>query len=389
MNLPAKNVDLAPRLADARAANAPMYQSIQACRAVAALLVLFFHLGANLAKDKYFGEVAEPLQRLFVFGGAAGVAFFFVRGGVIIVLIPGRDIGHPAQLWPYLRKRLVRIYPTYLLIFAAVYGAALLVPSLRDAMPTDIGVLVKSLLLLPQDPAVVGGTGAPVIVVAWSLQYELVFYAAIALAIVHPALCAAAVVALAGCAAWAALGGTSQFPVSFFANELMLLFAMGVCAALLVRGTWRLVSPGRVAALATAAFFVIGAWAVWRNDPHNPWFNLGYGLFGAVAIVALTQAERAQPARFASRTMALLGDASYALYLIHFPLIAVLCKLVVALGLRGRAGSGVAFVAIGIACVLASVAFHLAIERPILRRMRGSKRGARKAPEAELGPRSA
>jgi peptidoglycan/LPS O-acetylase OafA/YrhL len=61
----------------------------------------------------------------------------------------------------------------------------------------------------------------------------------------------------------------------------------------------------------------------------------------------------------------------------------------VALGLRGRAGSGVAFVAIGIACVLASVAFHLAIERPILRRMRGSKRGARKAPEAELGPRSA
>ncbi|MDM0002978.1 acyltransferase family protein [Variovorax sp. J22P240] len=73
------------------------------------------HLGANLAKDKYFGEAAEPLQRLFVFGGAAGVAFFFVLSGFIIVLIHGREIGHPAQLWPYLRKRLARIYPTYLL----------------------------------------------------------------------------------------------------------------------------------------------------------------------------------------------------------------------------------------------------------------------------------
>ncbi|MGJ7509027.1 acyltransferase family protein [Variovorax sp. GT1P44] len=388
MNLPAKSPDPAQRLADL-GASVTLYQSIQACRAVAALLVLFFHLGANLAKDKYFGEAAEPLQRLFVFGGSAGVAFFFVLSGFIIVLIHGRDVGRPAQLWPYVQKRLARIYPPYLLIFAAVYGAALLVPSLREAMPTDLAVLVKSLLLVPQDPAVVGGTGAPVIVVAWSLQYEMVFYAAIALAIVHPALCAAAVISLAGCVAWSALGGTPRFPVSFFANELMLLFGMGVCAALLTRGTWRFAWPGRVAALATAAFFAIGAWAVWRDDPHNPWFNLAYGLFGAIAIVALTQAERAQPARFASRTMALLGDASYALYLIHFPLIAVLCKLVVAVGLRGQVGSGVAFVVIGFACVLASVAFHLAIERPLLRLMRGSKRGARKAADAGLGTRSA
>lgn len=388
MNFPAKNVDLAHR-STGPGSSAAVYQSIQACRAVAALLVLFFHLGANLAKDKYFGEVAEPLQRVFVFGGAAGVAFFFVLSGFIIVLIHGRDVGHPRQLWPYLRRRLVRIYPTYLLIFAAVYGGALFVPSLREAMPTDIGVLVKSLMLLPQDPAVVGGTGAPVIVVAWSLQYEMAFYAVIALAIVHPALCAAAVVSVVGCVAWAAWGGTPQFPVSFFANELMLLFAMGAGAALLTWGTWRFASPGRVAAVSTAAFFVIGAWSVWRNDPHNLWFNLAYGLFGAVAIVALTQAERTDPARFASRTLVLLGDSSYALYLIHFPLIAVLCKLAIAVGLRGRVGSGVAFVAIAIACVLASAAFHLAIERPMLRLMRGRKRGTHKTPEAGLGPRSA
>jgi exopolysaccharide production protein ExoZ len=358
-------------------ASSSMYQSIQACRALAALLVVFFHLGANLAKGKYFGADAIQLQRLFVFGGSAGVAFFFVLSGFIIVLIHRQDFGRPAQLWSYLRKRLVRIYPTYLLIFGAVYGAGLLVPSFRDAMPTDVGVLVESLLLVPQDPAVVGGTGAPVIVVAWSLQYELVFYAMVALAIVHPLLCAAIVVALGANFIWYVLGGARQFPASFFANELMLLFAMGVCAAFVERGRWRLSHPLWVAILAGVAFFGIGAASVWRDDPHNAYFNLGYGLCGAVAIVALTQAERAQPKSFSNRGLSLLGDASYALYLIHFPLIAVLCKLAVAAGLRGVSGMLVSFAVIAMACVAVSVAFHLWIERPMLRLL--SRRGGHEA----------
>ncbi|MDM0109350.1 acyltransferase [Variovorax sp. J22R24] len=360
-----------------------MYQSIQACRALAALLVVFFHLGGNLAKDKYFGAHAVPLQRIFLFGGSAGVAFFFVLSGFIIVMIHWQDFGQPARLRPYLRKRLVRIYPTYILIFCAVYAAALLVPSLRDAMPTDVGVLLESLLLVPQDVAMVGGTGAPVIVVAWSLQYEVVFYAVVALAFVHPLVCAFAVLALAGNFVWQMLGGARQFPASFFANELMLLFAMGVGAAAALHRRWQFGRPLSVAILVGVAFFAIGAASVWRDESHNAYFNLGYGVCGALAIVALTQAERAQPARFASRMLSLLGDASYALYLIHFPLIAVLCKLAVAAGLRGVTGVGVAFVAITLACVATSVAFHLWIERPMLRLMSGN--GGRKSGRARCG----
>jgi len=52
-----------------------MYNSIQACRAVAALLVVLFHIGGVFAKEKYFGGFANPLQTVVSFGGPAGVAF--------------------------------------------------------------------------------------------------------------------------------------------------------------------------------------------------------------------------------------------------------------------------------------------------------------------------
>ena len=139
-------------------------------------------------------------------------------------------------------------------------------------------------------------------------------------------------------------------------------------------------------------------WRSWRDDflmpraprryrrasQHNAYFNLGYGLCGTVAIVALMQAERARPARFDDRTLQLLGDASYAIYLIHFPLIAVLCKAAVALGLHGFTGAIVAFIGIFICCVLASVLFYLWVERPMLRALRVlSARGPAKPAQAQ------
>ena len=56
-----------------------------------------------------------------------------------------------------------------------LYGGSA-IPSLADKVPHDFGRVIQSLLLLPQNKEVVGGTGSPVLVVAWSLQYEIIFY---------------------------------------------------------------------------------------------------------------------------------------------------------------------------------------------------------------------
>jgi exopolysaccharide production protein ExoZ len=69
--------------------------------------------------------------------------------------------------------------------------------------------------------------------------------------------------------------------------------------------------------------------------------------------------------------MPLLGDASYALYLIHYPLISVLCKLMKVAGFNGLPGALVAFPAILAACILTAVGFHLWVEKPMLRAIPG------------------
>lgn len=344
-----------------------MYRSLQLCRALAALCVVLYHCSGNLAKPGYFGAAAKPFEEWFWFGGDAGVAFFFVLSGFIIHHVHAKDLGHAEQLAPYVAKRLIRIYPTYLLVFMGVYAAAWLAPAMRDKLPTDLHVLLKALLLLPQDPQVVGGTGAPVLVVAWSLQYELLFYLLFAAGIVSTRALMLASAVLAVCVAAGAMFGPLQFPLSYFSNYLIALFFMGMAASnahqrqVLKRGARPL------SAFAALLLLALAAWATaWREGYTKPVFDLAYGLFSALLVLALVQLEEQAHRPWRIGPWAGLGDASYALYLMHFPLVALLCKASVLLLPRTTTGAGVALVMTVACCVLAAVMFHRAVEKPIL-----------------------
>ena len=136
-----------------------MYLSLQACRALAALLVVFFHVGTSLNRDVYLGHAADLVRQLSS-SGDAGVAFFFVLSGFIVTRVHLPDFNQPARLPAYLLKRAARIYPMYWLVFAATCLLVWLLPASRTTLPADAPTLIKALLLIPQDPSVVGGTGA-------------------------------------------------------------------------------------------------------------------------------------------------------------------------------------------------------------------------------------
>ncbi len=97
--------------------------------------------------------------------------------------------------------------------------------------------------------------------------------------------------------------------------------------------------------------------------------RLVYGAIGSVLIVALVRAEEAGALVLKQRWLAVLGDSSYARYLLHIPIISVLCKGFVQLGATGPLALTAAFAFVVLACVGAPVLFHLAVERPMLARL--------------------
>ncbi|MDB5816500.1 MAG: acyltransferase 3 [Rhizobacter sp.] len=347
-----------------------MFKSIQACRAAAALLVLMFHLGGTVALDRYFG--AKSFDTAFAFGDA-GVPFFFVLSGFVIMLAHRRDIGRPQRFGEYVRKRATRIYPAYLIVACAVYLVAIAVPSTRDSMPHDALTLIKSALLLPQDINVVGGTGSPILIVARTLQYEVFFYALTALLILRPSLWMAAVGLLAVNFVSMRLGGPSAFPLDFLASESVPLFGFGMVTAWVSTGPAKFARPMLLAAVGVIAFLGLGAFedVTTLRVAHR---DLYYGLASCLLIVGLVRTEAASAGPWRIPKLALLGDASYALYLIHFPLISVVCKAVRATGLKGNAGASVAVVACVALSLAAAVCFHLWVEKPIMKRLSSKRR---------------
>lgn len=350
-----------------------MYQSIQACRALAALMVVALHAAASLNRDVYLGPAADTVRRLTAFGDA-GVPFFFVLSGFIVTHAHLRDFDQPGRVPAYLLKRAARIYPMYWIVFLLTALPALLLSSAGVQMPQDALTLIKTWLLLPQDPAVVGGTGAPVVFVAWTLQYEMVFYAVMALALLRRWLLLAPLVLYV-------LNQLSRTPGEsfwrdFFAHDLLCLFAMGAGLAALARHL-RPWSTGIARAMCVSAALGFLAMAVWRGmcfpqecPPHR---ELLLGVITTVGIAGLTRLEEAGWRLSPHGWLVKLGHASYTLYLIQVPLVSLFSKAVLAatavLPPIGQWGAGLATALIVAACALAALGMHRLVEQPIMQRV--------------------
>ena len=345
-----------------------MYRSLQAGRAIAAILVVLFHVGAVVSAEKYFG--IKALSVPFSFGNS-GVQFFFVLSGFIILSAHRHDLFKPGRAAAYMKKRCIRIYPTYWIIFSLVFLMAVLSPSVRDTVQRDPWILTKGFFLIPQDLNVVGGTGAPGLGVAWTLPYEMCFYLYFAFLILSRWLAIVSGIAVLLFYLYANyLGDTASlpFPFSFVGDDNILLFVMGM-AVCLINESKRMAAkrPLVYAAAGVVMFLAVGLDIVAGLNLLERWRTILYGLGASVAVFGLVQAEDKGRVVGGNRLMQTLGDASYALYLIHFPLISILCKLFVAARLNrlGAPGALIAYLAIFGACLSVSVIFHRLVERPV------------------------
>jgi peptidoglycan/LPS O-acetylase OafA/YrhL len=343
-------------------------------RAVAAILVVLLHLGNAVALDKYFGVKGFSIP--FSFGG--GVEFFFVLSGFIIFHAHKNDINRPEKIFSYAKKRLTRIYPTYWIIFLSVFFLALSSSLLRNTVPHDFWIIIKSLLLIPQDKNItnVWGTGTPVIDVAWTLHYEMIFYLFFSLLILNKWLGIISGTSLLLLSITLSGNSSVIFPLSFINNYYIFLFLMGMIVSLILSSKKTGSSkPALLLGLGIIIFIFTIVDFFHTGSMLGDKITISYGIASSFLILGLVQFEKIGYVIGGQKFFQVLGSSSYALYLTHYPIISILCKLLSWGGANkyGYLGAVISYLFILIFCIFSAIIFHFIIEKPVIKWLRSPK----------------
>jgi exopolysaccharide production protein ExoZ len=298
-----------------------MLNSLQACRALAAFLVVLQHTNHSIFRlDKYFGH--EPFGRLFA-GAVGGIDFFYVLCGFIMLHVHARDIDQPREFGSYLWKRFSRIYLFYWVVLAVVLPIFFLVPHFGVGFERDPDVIIRSILLVPhpQFHMVFG--------VAWTLVYEVLFYFLFGLLILNKRL-GVIVLAVWGCFVLA-YSLFPDYPWSFVFSHHHIRFLAGMVVWVIL-DHWRIPSPRLVAGIGGAMFAMIFL-IEGPGGPQENWVPIvGFTASSAVLILGLVEAERSGLLKVPG-WLVYLGDATYAIYLVHFLVLSIVAKITKALSL--------------------------------------------------------
>lgn len=301
-----------------------MLYSIEAARGIAALLVLLMH-AANLMNVPHFsGHVG--LGGVFDFG-YIGVDFFFVLSGFVIAYTNHGNVGQPAKVLPFLWRRACRIFPIFwislLLAVLSVAGGRLLMgkPVNLGLVPTDI--LGTLLLIRPWEPKFLG--------VAWSLQYEVMFYALFALFLVsrRTGLLALGAWVAGMCLLWA---GVIERDVMGILSGHTFQFVLGAWTAWLIQRTPAFPQPFAIFGLACILVLMAAYLERAVFEPHGEAGRVVLGLSSAAMIYALARldlAKRWQPPRL----LVTMGSTSYAIYLNHITVLVLFYAVLDKVGL--------------------------------------------------------
>lgn len=326
-------------------------------RALAAFLVVLYH-----------ARLLTPLgQALPLDFGRAGVDIFFVISGFIIQHVAARDdVGRPGA---FMAKRLVRVVPLYWLLTVLIGVFVPFLPALAgQAGVPDAGMVVRSLLFVPY----FDGTGQihPVLFIGWTLNYEMFFYVLFAAGLLIGSalkrLIALSTALLALVAIGFAADPDSAIGITY-TSPLLLEFGAG----LWLHGLWQRLSrrsfgaTGRLAAqlvMAIAFMALIMGAIFWPAIPDV----LKWGV-PAVAIVASALMLERPDGRVGHPLLLRLGEASYAIYLVH-PLVIKAMSVLAAIFLRNAALLPQAALLLATLLMVgtAGVVVNMLIERPLL-----------------------
>jgi peptidoglycan/LPS O-acetylase OafA/YrhL len=337
---------------------------LQVFRGLAALIVVVHHIcGSNFFYLDYI-MLGGTMK-----AGWNGVDFFFVLSGFIITYIHYKDLGHREKIRSYLTKRVIRIYPSYW-IFTAIAIVMLLLAHSLDTKSTSF--FLKSLFLIPQQEV-------PIVGVAWSLYYEIIFYAVFAIYLLLGKR-----FFFGGIVLHLSLIVYAHFHPDCFqdirllnvlSNNFNVEFLIGcLVGVVFLHIPFTVLASYRLVLLIVGALLFAFTWHLSLVDPHfnksSMYCRLFYGLASAMLILSSGSFAGISQSKIGQLFLK-IGDASYVLYLSHGLIVAGAYKFFSSLVRKGTVPQtdGLLYlyaVSILFLCTLFAIYFYDYVEKKVI-----------------------
>ncbi len=299
-----------------------MIRSLQSLRGIFAICIFITHCG------EFVGRSWLPS------GGDFGVAFFFMLSGFVMTLGYGHKIRSEAFSYRlYISRRIIRFWPLHLLLL----GICILMTFSRLSAVDYLHLIPNALLLQSwsPNPDVFFSGNAP----SWALS-DLIFFCAVLppllrLRFRRPALFFSLVTLAFAAYALCMTGVSSEhllFLVYIFPPVRLLDFLLGVLLSeLYTKATYRMhvgcaatnfIQPLSLLVVALASCLFLSVPEAFRLAS---WWWLPVAL--TIFTFALTDSRGLLGRLLSTRPAVLLGDISFAFYLLHVPVCLLLKRL--------------------------------------------------------------
>jgi peptidoglycan/LPS O-acetylase OafA/YrhL len=287
------------------------YSTLDAMRGIAALAVMVFHIGG------------DQHQRLFPHAYLA-VDFFFMLSGLVLARAYEARLGISLSAVRFLEMRVIRLYPLFAL--GILFGVARVISRVIDPALhplTPLGAMVAFAMNALMLPAVTSIDNLfPFNLPAWSLFFELLINLVFGLVIYRmTSRLLAAVCAVAGLLFLFGILENGHGDLGMFWSTIGYgLLRVGFCFALGVLMARAQGALGRRSMISLLPVIVLAGLLA------APWPAFFGTIYDAAAVflilpVLLWLGARHELPKLLVSVGAVLGDVSYPLYAIHFPLL--------------------------------------------------------------------
>ena len=308
--------------------------TLDAMRGVAALSVVITHFDSVLPP-------AEVKQSLWALPNAyLGVDFFYMLSGFVLARAYEHKLKTGLPAWHFMKLRAIRLYPMFLLgiSLGAINAVGQIALHTAHALEPSQAVLAlaQNVLMLPDIFS--GYLLFPMDMPAWTLFLEILVNLSFAFLLFRLRSLHLATISLA-CAFFYLLGhamtgdgslGWSWSTAPFGFARAGYAFPMGLILGRALSARPVTSSPLSVVSLLSLA------WIFFLGPPLR--FNLAFDILGLFILLpaVIWTAACFQPPKILRRPCEAMGDASYPLFAIHFPLLHIVYHIFVhRLGLPG------------------------------------------------------